>query len=30
MLERLRPLATAFSLAEGEQRALNLTLVRAY
>jgi hypothetical protein len=30
MLERLRPLATAFSIAEGEQRALNLKLVRAY
>jgi hypothetical protein len=30
MLERLRPLATAFSLADGEQRALNLKLVRAY
>lgn len=30
LLERLRPLATAFSLAEGEQRALNLKLVRAY
>ena len=30
MLERLRPLATAFSLGEGEQRALNLKLVRAY
>jgi hypothetical protein len=30
MLERLRQLATAFSIAEGEQRALNLKLVRAY
>jgi hypothetical protein len=30
MLERLRPLATAFSLADGEQRGLNLKLVRAY
>jgi protocatechuate 3,4-dioxygenase beta subunit len=30
MLERLRPLATAFSLGEGEQRALNLKLVRSY
>ena len=29
-LERLRPLATEFSVAEGEQRALNLKLVRAY
>ena len=29
-LERLRPLATAFSITDGEQRALNLKLVRAY
>jgi protocatechuate 3,4-dioxygenase beta subunit len=30
LLERLRPLATDFSMGEGEQRALNLKLVRAY
>jgi hypothetical protein len=30
LLERLRPLAAAFSMGEGEQRGLNLKLVRAY
>jgi hypothetical protein len=30
LLERLRPMATAFSMGEGEQRALSLKLVRAY
>jgi protocatechuate 3,4-dioxygenase beta subunit len=29
-LERLRPLATSFTLGDGEQRALNLTIVQAY
>jgi hypothetical protein len=30
LLERLRPLATGFSLNEGDQRGLNLKIVRAY
>jgi hypothetical protein len=30
LLERLRPLATAFTLGEGEQRSLNLKIVQAY
>lgn len=30
LLERLRPLGTAFSIGEGEQRGLNLRLMRAY